>query len=233
MSRHGRYSWLFAAVVVLMASYALRLLIDPAQAAVAEEAAPTSSRESRRQEASAPVRQETVRALPGGIVQQAPVEEAPASGPWRGMTVMAKYHPRPASEWQGMRVDVSTPALCQETSACGLAGACLQGHCSPCSSDSECGSGEACVLDHCVRQENVACRTRSDCRGAREVCALSGYSADPRGNATMRSYCLDEEGGQPQVRGPEQAQPQETQPQETQPATPRTTEQLLLQELSR
>jgi hypothetical protein len=54
--------------------------------------------------------------------------------------------------------------------------------------------GESCVLDHCIRSELADCRTRRDCRND-ELCVLSGYSSDPRGNARMRAECLAPAGG--------------------------------------
>jgi hypothetical protein len=93
-----------------------------------------------------------------------------------------------------MQVDLSVRALCGEANHCGLAAACTEGRCGPCGTDSDCSANEACVLDHCVPRENVACRTRHDCPGE-QLCALSGYSSDPRGNAEMRAYCLDSSGG--------------------------------------
>ena len=105
------------------------------------------------------------------------------------------YAPRPADEWQGMRVDRATQARCGGADSCGLAMACLDGgRCGPCQADSQCAAGEACVLDHCVLAPRAACRSRTDC-GSDELCVLTGYSADPRGNAAMAARCLPSSGG--------------------------------------
>ncbi|AKI99242.1 hypothetical protein ATI61_106617 [Archangium gephyra] len=110
-------------------------------------------------------------------------------------------HARAPQEWQGMQVDLSVRAMCGEANHCGLAASCTEGRCGPCGTDSDCSTNEACVLDHCVPRENVACRTRHDCPGG-QLCALSGYSSDPRGNAEMRAYCLDSSGGTPRPAEP-------------------------------
>jgi hypothetical protein len=103
-------------------------------------------------------------------------------------------HTRPESEWQGMLVDLSLQAICEETDRCGLAMSCRENLCGPCSYDEDCGRGESCVLDHCVRSPNVSCRVSQDC-GGDSLCVLSGYSTDARGNEDMSSYCQSGDGG--------------------------------------
>jgi len=105
------------------------------------------------------------------------------------------YHPRDKSEWQGMLVNMSMRALCKGARSCGLAAACLDGQCGPCATDGQCGDGERCVLDHCVLAPNVHCRSHLDCSGDGALCVLSGYSSDPRGNASMRADCVVPRGG--------------------------------------
>lgn len=101
----------------------------------------------------------------------------------------ASYYPRPESEWQGMLVDTAHQSYCDgKASSCGLAMACTDNRCGPCLEDSDCGLGESCVLDHCIVSEQMECRSSADC-GPGSLCVLSGYSADPRGNADTRSYC--------------------------------------------
>src|SRR5512132_3581758 len=135
------------------------------------------------------------------------------------------YHPRPATEWQGMRVDVSHQASCERTELCGLAMVCHNGHCGPCEKDSECAPAEGCVLDHCVPVSNIECRLRADCESPTKICVLSGYSHDPRGNAEMRAYCLDKLGGPEQLRLP----PRETKAIAVDSPRTRTLEQRLLE----
>ena len=94
---------------------------------------------------------------------------------------------RATDEWQGMAIDELRP-LCDTSERCGLATACVEGHCGGCTADRECASGEACVLAHCVRSELVACRSRADCNGD-ELCVLSGVSPDARGNRDTRAHC--------------------------------------------
>jgi Cys-rich repeat protein len=88
-----------------------------------------------------------------------------------------------------MPVDPGMQAECDGRSqTCGMAMACLGERCGPCGTDADCASGEVCVLEHCLLREHVACRHQADCGG--EMCILSGYSADVRGNADMRAECL-------------------------------------------
>ena len=79
--------------------------------------------------------------------------------------------------------------------------ACIEGTCGPCVRDSQCADGESCVLDHCVPEESVACQTRNDCAND-ELCILTGYSNDPRGNADMQAKCLADTGGKSQEESP-------------------------------
>jgi hypothetical protein len=119
--------------------------------------------------------------------------EAPRAAPSPTFHV-PEYKPRDPSEWQGMLVDTGLQAPCAAPDGCGLAMACHQGRCGPCTSDAECAAGESCSLDHCVRSDLAGCRARRDC-AAGEFCVLSGYSADPRGNGEMRASCLAAAGG--------------------------------------
>jgi hypothetical protein len=100
---------------------------------------------------------------------------------------------RAADEWQGMPVEREDQPECDTAATCGLALACVAGHCGACTRDDQCLAGETCALDHCVRAELSACRGRRDC-AADELCALSGVSADARGNGEMRARCLAPEG---------------------------------------
>lgn len=116
-----------------------------------------------------------------------------------------RFRPRPSSEWQGMPVDLSLHPPCEGSTGCGLARACVNGTCGPCSIDKECGAGEACVLDHCVMLSNVGCRSRRDCPAAEAVCVLGGYSSDARGNGTMHSACVSPGDAVPTVLLPQEA----------------------------
>ena len=120
-------------------------------------------------------------------------------------------HPRPAHEWQGMRVDLSQRQYCEASSYCGLALACLgDRRCGACQRDDQCAGGEVCVLDHCVVAAHAGCRTSAECvaggpgagdpgAGPGALCVLSGLSGgEPRGNTGMRSYCQLSSGGTPQ-----------------------------------
>lgn len=113
-----------------------------------------------------------------------------------------RLHARDPDEWQGMRVALDRQVVCADPAGCGLALACHDGRCGPCRHDTDCADGEACVLDHCLREANVACRTRSDCGSADELCVLNGYTGgDPRGNTALRSFCLAPRGGVAQREG--------------------------------
>jgi hypothetical protein len=113
-------------------------------------------------------------------------------------------YPRDPDEWQGMRVDVSMLQVeCRTSEQCGMAMRCHDGRCWPCQADTDCASDEACVLEHCLRSSAVHCRSRRDC-GAEMLCVLSGYSADPRGNADMSADCVRSTGGRPQVEDGEE-----------------------------
>jgi hypothetical protein len=102
---------------------------------------------------------------------------------------------RDPAEWQGMPLDPSTmPGECGGPRTCGLALACVESRCMPCERDADCAPGESCAVQHCVLTRLSDCRSRRDCASG-ELCVLSGYSADPRGNADMRSYCLAPQGG--------------------------------------
>jgi len=138
----------------------------------------------------------STRRLPAPTVvpASAVVTEVPAQ-PLEERNVLATdYHPRPPDEWQGMRVNLTLQATCEESAGCGLAMACRDGRCGPCEVDSDCAGGEVCVLDHCVRRELANCRRRADC-GYGELCFLSGYSPEARTNADTRPTCLAGTGG--------------------------------------
>ena len=98
------------------------------------------------------------------------------------------YFPRPKSEWQGMKIDMTLRPFCDETAQCALGLVCREEHCLPCLKDDECLADEVCVLDHCVRHELAECTQKADC-GEEELCVLTGYSSDPRGNSSMRAVC--------------------------------------------
>lgn len=123
--------------------------------------------------------------------QEDPIEDVKrAFGDREALNVLSPptYHPRPKSEWQGMLIDTSMQSVCEGKNSCGLAMACKNNLCGPCSVNADCAAGEACVLDHCVIEKNASCRTASEC-GANEQCVLSGYSTDPRGNGTTLAFC--------------------------------------------
>lgn len=133
---------------------------------------------------------------PGATFVGRPTSEAFKGGadpsvpaPRPGSTARFEYAPREAGEWQGMLVNLSLQASCDESSRCGLGMACNLGRCGPCSGDGDCASGERCVLQHCIPEENAHCRSRHDC-GDTNLCVLSGYSSDARGNAETSSFCL-------------------------------------------
>ena len=92
-----------------------------------------------------------------------------------------------------MLVDVSLRIACEDF--CGMALACVEGICSPCTDDAQCLAGELCVLDHCLVEELVGCRSYRDC-GEDQLCILSGYTGGtPRANEDMRAYCSGADGG--------------------------------------
>lgn len=105
-----------------------------------------------------------------------------------GESPSPSFAPRDASEWQGMLVNMAFQALCDVSERCGLAMACHEGKCGPCSLDDDCGTGENCVLQHCLLASQVTCRSQRECP-LEEVCMLSGISEDVRGNREMRSFC--------------------------------------------
>jgi hypothetical protein len=101
--------------------------------------------------------------------------------------------PRPADEWQGLRVCPPRPP-CSESATCGVALACIEGKCNACSGDEQCAVGEGCALDHCMPTAQISCRVRADCKEG-ELCMLNGISNGLRGNADMRAYCQGPSGG--------------------------------------
>lgn len=115
----------------------------------------------------------------------------------------AEYEWREPSEWQGMLLNRAFATICETSGGCGLAMACRGGRCGPCETDSQCAPGEVCSVQHCIQAHLAECRSRRDCPGDEAFCILSGYTADVRGNGSMRAYCtaagdwgkpLDEEG---------------------------------------
>jgi hypothetical protein len=140
--------------------------------------------------------------------------EAPGAGDGtreRHVLAAPVYHPRPAEEWQGMLVDLSLQPGCNRPDGCGLAMACIEGHCGPCRADGDCAAGEACVLDHCVQSTGVGCRSVSDCAEV-ELCVLSGYSPGPRGNDALTAYCQGRSGGVADEEEPRPEPPFDAQP---------------------
>jgi hypothetical protein len=111
--------------------------------------------------------------------------------PTPGTAPAATYHPRDASEWQGMLVDLSIHPQCVSSEDCGLARACIDGACTACSKNLDCAAGEVCSLDHCVVSENAECSGRSDCQDGQK-CVLTGLSNDLRNNAGMKALCRSE-----------------------------------------
>lgn len=130
-------------------------------------------------------------AAPPAVQAQA-AGEAPSAEP--AVPLGSTPLPRPSSEWQGMLVDLAVTPYCTESSACGLARACVARACTACRHDSDCATGEGCALDHCVLMTLIECRRRADC-GADAACILSGYSDGPRGNRDMKSHCVSSRGG--------------------------------------
>ncbi len=158
---------------------------------VARWTAPTGYRAARPHLAKTP----QLASLPPGeaapVAAAALYQAATAAAPDLSRVTLSA---RDANEWQGMRVDLSRQAFCQSSSGCGLAMACKDGVCGPCAEDDDCAIGEGCVLEHCLRRSSISCRNRRGC-GADELCLLSGYSADPRGNRDIKSYCNAPFGG--------------------------------------
>jgi hypothetical protein len=128
----------------------------------------------------------------------------------RGAPAAERFVPRDPEEWQGMLVRDDERPTCIATEHCGLATTCLSdGTCGACRRDDDCLAGEGCVLDHCLKRDQMACRSRRDCdqSAGRTLCVLTGFSDDPRGNAAMRSECMNEEGGRPQAPPPAPPEP--------------------------
>jgi len=175
-SRSRRALWIALLVAVVVAGWlAGRAVRDPAPAPTP----PPSSTSMTR-----PARPELPSLAPAG-----PADIVPD----------AKVHPRPAGEWQGMLVDLSQRQVCEASSYCGFALACLDdGACGACQRDDQCAGGEVCVLDHCVLAANAGCRSRRDCAGEGDdaLCVLSGLTGgEARGNGAMTSYCQASRGG--------------------------------------
>lgn len=198
--RRGTWTWIGLLVGVVVAFVVGREL-RAVQASAMTSA--SSAADARRAEGAEARPRVPVRRRDGALPSEAPATLV-AAAPEEPFRLVPVYHPRPATEWQGMLVDVSHQALCERTEQCGLAMSCHEGRCGPCESDADCARGEGCVLDHCVPLEKIECRKRADCGSPQKACVLSGYSPDPRSNAGMRAYCLEERGGRPQVRTPEE-----------------------------
>jgi hypothetical protein len=172
MSRTQRLSWLVPLIAGAIVGYGLYQFLAPTPAG------DLAVRDLRKRE-TAPV-----------IGHRAPsLEVTPRDEPERpGVGPSIELAPRAASEWQGMLVNTTFQASCDTSSRCGLAMACHAGRCGACTQDAQCGSGEVCSMQHCVSAPNAACRARSDCPIS-ELCMLTGYSDDARGNGDMRAYC--------------------------------------------
>ncbi|WP_437566178.1 hypothetical protein [Sorangium sp. So ce542] len=206
MNKNTRRRRTWAWIGLLLGVVATFVVGRELRTAQEHDAPPTSSvTPARRADASAAGRDERALRRGGPPSSEAPatVAAVAAVAAEEPHVIIPVYHPRPATEWQGMLVDVAHQASCESTEHCGLAMVCHEGRCGPCTSDAECARGEGCVLDHCVPEERIECRKREDCGSPTKVCALSGYSPDPRSNQGMRAYCLDELGGMEQVRTPE------------------------------
>ena len=117
-----------------------------------------------------------------------------------------RWSPRPAEEWQGMRINLNMSPPCTSSALCGLGQACVRGKCVPCGRDEDCATGEVCVLDHCLQKDLVACRRSADC-DSQSKCVLSGYSNRPRGNEGTRAYCVSSMSGAERGPVPPEAPP--------------------------
>lgn len=147
------------------------------------------STRDRRTRAEAPIRSHRAPAPPSLDTPAGPHDEAAAARPTPGAGPAIAFAPRDAAEWQGMLVNTTFQASCDTSARCGLAMACsATGRCGPCTRDADCATGEACAMQHCVPAAAVACKSRVDCP-AGELCMLTGYSEDPRGNGDLRAYC--------------------------------------------
>ena len=132
-----------------------------------------------------------------------------ADGSSNSIFAPPRWHPRPATEWQGMLVNLNVSPPCESSSNCGLALACKRGRCLACEGDSECAVGESCVLDHCVRSELLQCRLTKQCVGDGR-CVLSGFSATPRGNDGMTATCISPTSGAARQPPPPEQPPVDT-----------------------
>lgn len=109
---------------------------------------------------------------------------------------------RDPSEWQGMMVERDMlQAECDGPQSCGMAMACKRHRCLPCQEDGDCAVGESCAVQHCVLTKRAGCRSRRDCLNLEELCVLSGYSSDPRGNSEMTASCIGSTGGTSRAQG--------------------------------
>ncbi|MFO7564446.1 MAG: hypothetical protein R6X02_17500 [Enhygromyxa sp.] len=175
--------------VVGLAAYALTRVVIDAPASRSSAASPASDGSGHRALVVPSARLE--RAARTVVVREQPFgREPPLFSPLGGgRSGPPDYAPRDPSEWQGMLVNLALQQTgCESSAACGLAMACVDQRCGPCSGDEDCASEEACVLQHCVPTRQVECRRASDCEGE-ALCVLSGYTAAPRGNEGMRSFC--------------------------------------------
>lgn len=91
---------------------------------------------------------------------------------------------------------------CVRAVSCGMALACVRGRCAECLEDRECGRAEVCAVGRCLRAELALCRRNEDCPGEDVVCQLGEISSDSRGNGSMRSECLNLNGGRPEIPVP-------------------------------
>src|SRR5690606_16786938 len=118
------------------------------------------------------------------------VHEAPPE-PERKV-ISAALTPRAPGEWQGMLIDANASPACAGPADCSLGRGCIAGKCVACKPPGTVfARGEECVLDHCGLDSNVLCRRRDDCQDG-DLCILSGYSDDRRGNSEMRALCASD-----------------------------------------
>lgn len=118
-----------------------------------------------------------------------------SAGIGAGLEPAPTYHPRPATEWQGMLVDLANPAYCNHTPDCQRARSCQANACGPCFDSDDCLAGETCVLDHCLLRDRVSCRGASDCNSERgEKCIIEADAHDElppqRGNEQLFTKCM-------------------------------------------
>jgi hypothetical protein len=110
----------------------------------------------------------------------------------RMLKPVLEFHPRAADEFQGRRISLDG-AICERSATCGMAKACIDGMCGPCSEDSDCEIGEVCVLQNCLLRENVSCRFRAECPDPEQQLCIFNEDDSPgaRANSTLRAFCHD------------------------------------------